>query len=52
MKLAQFESDEKWWLYEDPNDYWWQAYVGGARTTDPDSDNDLNPETGYYRHMG
>lgn len=36
----------------DPNGYWWEAYVGGRRTTDPDSDNDLNPETGYYRVWG
>jgi len=52
VKLAQFSSEERFWLYEDPDDYWWQAYVGGARTTDPDSDNDLNPETGYFRTWG
>jgi outer membrane receptor for ferrienterochelin and colicin len=52
VKLAQFESDSKMWLYEDPNDYWWQAYVGGERRTDPDSDNDLNPEPGYFVTWG
>ncbi len=52
VRLALFESEEKFWLHEDPNDYWWQAYVGGNRTTDPDSDNDLNPETGYFRTWG
>ncbi len=36
----------------DPNGYWWEAYVGGNRTTDPDSDNDLNPEPGFYRVWG
>ena len=52
VRVARFESEEKFWLHEDPNDYWWQAYVGGNRTTDPDSDNDLNPETGYFRTWG
>lgn len=52
MKVAQFESETRWWLHEDPNDYWWQAYVGGDRTTDADSDNDLNLEPGYYRTWG
>mgnify|MGYP006944207299 CR=1 FL=1 len=40
VKLARFDSDEKYWLHEDPNKYWWRAYVGGRRATDPDSDND------------
>jgi outer membrane receptor for ferrienterochelin and colicin len=52
LRLAQFRSEEKFWLYENPNDYWWEAYVGGNRTTDPDSDNDLLPEPGYYRVWG
>ncbi|MBD3349093.1 MAG: TonB-dependent receptor plug domain-containing protein [Candidatus Eisenbacteria bacterium] len=54
LKLAQFESEEKWWLYEDPNDYWWEPYMGGWRenTLDHDSDNDLNQEPGYYRTWG
>jgi outer membrane receptor for ferrienterochelin and colicin len=52
VRFAHFESEEKFWLHEDPNDYWWEAYVGGNRTTDPDSDNDLNPETGYFRAWG
>lgn len=52
VKLATFNSSERSWLYEDPNDYWWQAYIDGARTTDRDSDNDLNPEAGYYRTWG
>lgn len=52
IKLAQFESETRWSLHDNPNDYWWEAYVGGARTTDPDSDNDLNLETGYYRTWG
>ena len=52
VKLARFEADEKYWLHEDPNDYWWQAYVGGATTVDEDSDNDLSPEPGYYRTAG
>ena len=52
VKVARFESDEKYWLHENPNDYWWEAYVGGAKTLDEDSDNDLNPEPGYYRTWG
>ncbi len=52
VRLAQFVSEETSWLHEDPNDYWWQAYVGGRRWTDPDSDGDLNPEPGYYRVTG
>ncbi|MCK5597970.1 MAG: TonB-dependent receptor, partial [Candidatus Eisenbacteria sp.] len=52
VKVARFESDEKYWLYEDPNDYWWEARVGGATILDEDSDNDLNPEPGYYRTWG
>ena len=52
IKLARFDSDEKYWVHEDPNDYWWQAYVGGTTTVDEDSDNDLNPEPGYYRTWG
>ncbi|MBM3307121.1 MAG: TonB-dependent receptor [Candidatus Eisenbacteria bacterium] len=52
VKLARFDSDERYWRYEDPNDYWWQAYVGGKRTLDRDSDNDLNLEPGYYRTWG
>jgi len=52
VKLARFESDERYWLHEDPDDYWWEAYVGGAKTLDEDSDNDLNPEPGYYRTWG
>jgi outer membrane receptor protein involved in Fe transport len=39
-------------VHEDPEDYWWQAYIDGRRATDPDSDNDLNPEPGYYRVWG
>jgi len=52
VKLARFDADEKYWLHEDPDDYWWEAYVGGATTLDEDSDNDLNPEAGYYRTWG
>ena len=52
VRLAQLESHNRTWVYEDPNDYWWQAYVGGRRATDPDSDNDLNPEPGYFRVWG
>jgi outer membrane receptor protein involved in Fe transport len=52
VKLAQFDSEDKYWLYEDPNNYWWEAYVGGRRTLDPDSDNDLNPEPGYFHTWG
>ena len=52
VKLARFQADEKYWLYEDPNDYWWRAYVGGATTLDQDSDNDLLTEPGYYRTWG
>jgi outer membrane receptor for ferrienterochelin and colicin len=52
LRVAQFDSDENFWHNEDPNKYWWQAYVGGYRTTDPDSDGDLNPEPGYYRVWG
>ena len=52
VKLARFDSDEKYWVHEDPNDYWWQSRVGGAITVDQDSDNDLNPEPGYYRTWG
>jgi hypothetical protein len=52
LKLARFDSDEKYWRYEDPNDYWWEAYVGGTQTSDRDSDNDLNPEPGYYHTWG
>ncbi|MCK4916586.1 MAG: TonB-dependent receptor, partial [Candidatus Eisenbacteria sp.] len=52
VKVARLESDEKYWLYEDPNDYWWEARVGGATILDEDSDNDLNPEPGYYRTWG
>ena len=52
VRLARLESYNRSWVHEDPNDYWWQAYVGGRRVTDPDSDNDLNPEPGYYRTWG
>jgi outer membrane cobalamin receptor len=52
VKVARFDSDEKYWIHEDPNEYWWQAYVGASRTSDPDSDNDLNPEPGYYHTWG
>jgi len=52
VKLARFDSDEQYWLNKNPNDYWWQATVGGAMTVDQDSDNDLNPEPGYYRTWG
>ncbi len=52
VRVAHFASEEKSQLHDDPNDYWWQAYLGGNRTTDPDSDNDLNPETGYFRTWG
>jgi len=52
LRLAQFESDEKYWLHEDPNDYWWQYRVGGQQYWDSDSDNDLNPEPGYYITWG
>lgn len=52
LRLAQFESEERFQLYKDPNDYWWEAYVGGKRTRDPDSDNDLLPEPGFYRVWG
>ncbi len=52
VKVARFDSEERYSLHDDPNDYWWQAYVGGAATVDDDSDNDLNPEPGYYRTWG
>jgi len=52
VKLAQFDSEESFWVEENPNDYWWQAYLAGRRVTDPDSDGDLNPEPGYYRVAG
>jgi outer membrane receptor for ferrienterochelin and colicin len=52
FRLAKFQSDSQYWLYEDPNDYWWQAYVAGKRVTDPDSDGNLLPEPGYYRTAG
>ena len=52
VRLAQLESWNRSWTHENPNDYWWNAYVGGRRVTDPDSDNDLNPEPGYYRVCG
>jgi len=52
VKLARFDSDQRYWLYEDPNEYWWQAYVGNPVTLDEDSDNDLNVEPGYYRAWG
>jgi outer membrane receptor for ferrienterochelin and colicin len=52
VKLARFDSDEKYWTHADPNKFWWQAYVGGATTLDEDSDNDLNTEPGYYRCWG
>ena len=52
VKVARFDSEEQSSLHEDPNDYWWQATVGGALTVDQDSDNDLNPEPGYYRTWG
>ncbi|MCK4408549.1 MAG: TonB-dependent receptor [Candidatus Eisenbacteria sp.] len=52
VRLARLESQNRTCVYEDPNDYWWQAYVGGRRATDPDSDNDLNREPGYFRVWG
>jgi len=52
VKVARFDSNVEYWIDEDPNKYWWEAYVGANRTTDPDSDNDLNPEPGYYRTWG
>jgi len=52
VRLGRFNSEERFWLHEDPNDYWWQPYYGGSRTSDPDSDNDLNPEPGYYHTWG
>jgi outer membrane receptor for ferrienterochelin and colicin len=52
LRLAQFRSEEKYWLHEDPNDYWWEAYVGNTETSDPDSDNDLQLEPGYYHVWG
>ncbi|MEA3409357.1 MAG: TonB-dependent receptor, partial [Candidatus Eisenbacteria bacterium] len=52
VKVARFQSDEKYWLHEDPNDYGWRDFVGGPVTVDKDSDNDLNPEAGYYRTWG
>ena len=52
IRLAQLESWNRSRVHEDPNDYWWQAYVGGRRVTDEDSDNDLNPEPGYFRVWG
>ncbi len=52
VKFAQFDTEQSYWLYEDPNDYWWEPYLPGGRVTDPDSDGDLNPEPGYYRVWG
>jgi outer membrane cobalamin receptor len=52
VKLARFDSDDKYWVHEDPNDYWWQAYHNTNTPVDEDSDNDLNVEQGYYRTWG
>jgi len=52
VRLAQLESRNRSWVHEDPNDYWWQAYVDAARFTDSDSDDDLNTEPGYFRVCG
>jgi hypothetical protein len=52
VRLAQLASHNRSWVHENPDDYWWQAYMDGKRATDPDSDNDLNPEPGYYRVWG
>ncbi len=52
LRVAWFSSDQTFQLNEDPNRYWWEAYVAGARFTDPDSNGNLNPEPGYYRVWG
>ncbi len=52
VRVARFDSEETFWHDKNPNKYWWQAYVGGERTTDSDSDGDLNPEPGFYRVWG